>query len=97
MASCFGFSIGSVCFQLLSIPAGAQSFFRFSGVVDAFHFLCGRFAVISLTLIVLLHWFFVGAVSTRLSRCAPFFIGPIYKMSHIHNIFTLVTYSLKET
>ena len=46
MASCFGFSIGSVCFQLLSIPAGAQSFFRFSGVVDAFHFLGGRFAVI---------------------------------------------------
>ena len=61
MVSCFGFSIGSICFQLLSIPAGAQSFFRFSGVVDAFHFLCGRFAVISLTSIVLLHWFFVGA------------------------------------
>ena len=57
MASCFGFSIVSVCFQLLSIPAGAQSFFHFSGVVDAFHYLCGRFAVISLTLIVLLHWF----------------------------------------
>ena len=61
MASCFVFSFGSVCFQFVSIPAGAQSFFRFSSVVDAFHFLCGRFAVISLTLIILLHWFFVGA------------------------------------
>ena len=36
-------------------------FFRFSSVVDAFHFLCGRFAVISLTLVILLHWFYVGA------------------------------------
>ena len=57
MASCLGYNIGSVYFQLLSIPAGDQSSFYFSGVVNAFHYLCGRFAVISLMLIVLLHWF----------------------------------------
>ena len=58
-------------FQLLFIPAGDQSSYCFSGVVDAFPCLCGRFAVISLMLNCYSIVFCRSLLSTRLSRCAP--------------------------
>ena len=57
MATFLGYNGGSVYFQLLFIPAGDRSSYCFSGVVDAFHYLCGRFACCFIDVELLLHWF----------------------------------------
>ena len=57
MASCLGWAGGTVYLQLFLIPAGDRFSYCFSDDVDAFHYLCGRFAGCFIYVVLLLHWF----------------------------------------